>query len=186
MSIWHGDVTELLGSWGKGDPRIENELFQRVYGELRRIAIGFLSHERRDHTLEPSALVHEVYLRLLRQRGISFEERRQFFALATRMMRRVLIDHERHRRTSKGEAGLRKLELREDVLQSQLPERNLPELAVALERLAKVDPRKASIIELRFFGGMTVKETSQALGCSVRTVNYEWQVAKAWLFRELR
>ena len=183
--VQRGEVTELLASWQRGDPRAEERLLGRIYHELQRIAGVYLRRERNGHTLEPAALVHEAYLRLLKQRAISFSSREQFFALAARMMQRVLIDHERRRKSAKREGGVYALPLVED---SHLPARResgREDLERALGQLAEVDERKAAIIELRFFDGLTVQETAAALDCSPRTVHYEWQVAKAWLFREL-
>ncbi len=178
-------VTALLGSWREGGRLAEKQLLEAIYCELSRIASRQLSRERVSHTLEPAALVHEAYLRLLEQRHLHFHNRAQFFALAARMMRRVLIDHERRRACHKRGGEIIRISLDEQRLVAKKDGTRVSALDDALTRLSRLDPRKASIVDLRFFGGMTLAETAKALGCSPRTVAYDWEVAKAWLAREL-
>lgn len=181
------DLTGLLDAWSRGDRDAERELFPLVYDELRRIAAGFLQAERPGHTLQPTALVHEVYLRLVRQHRLRWEDRVHFLSFAARLMRRVLIDHARARRRSKrggGEAPLA-LEAATSVATGS-GEHPAAALGEALRRLAAVDPVRASVVELRFFGGLTVEEVAQAMDCSPTTVARHWRLARAWLSCELR
>lgn len=181
------DVTELLRQWSRGDPGALERLLPVVYDECRRIAARQLRRERGDHTLDPTALVHELYLRFVDQRRATWENRVQFFAIAARLMRRILVDYARARQTAKrgGWATLVSLgaaaEAAEDLRAADV-------LAVdeALERLAAHDADQLCLIELRFFAGLTVEETAHVLGRSPRTVKREWRLAKAWLYRELR
>lgn len=179
-----GRVTRLLAAWRGGDDGASEELARQVYPELCRIARRCLVRERRGHTLEPAALVHEVYLRLAAQRDFAFANRAHFFAIAARLMRRVLVDHERRRRRLRRAGGALRVTLPPDLASLRRPT-ELRELDAALERLSRIDPRRAAMIELRFFGGLTLDETAEALGCSRRTVAYDWRLARAWLIREL-
>ena len=181
------DVTGLLARWSEGDPDALGRLMPMIYAECRRIAARQLALERPDHTLDPTALVHEMYLRLVDQRRASWENRAQFFGVAARMMRRVLVDHARARHAEKrgGDAIFVSL----DAAAEASPDTPVVEvLAIdeALERLASLDPDQVQIIELRYFAGLTVEETARVVGRSPRTVKREWRLAKAWLHRELR
>jgi len=181
------DVTGLLARWSQGDPDALGRLMPMIYAECRRIAARQLALERPDHTLDPTALVHEMYLRLVDQRRASWENRAQFFGVAARMMRRVLVDHARARHAEKrgGDAIFVSL----DAAAEASPDTPVVEvLAIdeALERLASLDPDQVQIIELRYFAGLTVEETARVVGRSPRTVKREWRLAKAWLYRELR
>jgi RNA polymerase sigma-70 factor, ECF subfamily len=172
---WMGDEAQSIG-----------ELLPRVYDELRAVAGNFLRHERADHTLQPTALVHEAYLRLVDQRSIDWSNRPQFMAVAARMMRRILVTHATARKTEKRGADRPRVQL--DLALDVLEERNVSAIEVnrALGELEEIDPRQAQIAELRFFGGMTFEETAEVLGISSRSVKREWVVAKRWLGRQLR
>jgi RNA polymerase sigma factor (TIGR02999 family) len=178
-------VVQLLQDARSGDQQAMGRLLPIVYDELRRLASAYLGHERRDHTLQPTALVHEVYLRLVGQRCLGCEDRTQFFAAAATVMRRVLVDHARAKKASKRGGDQVKTAL--DAALACFEERayNLIALEDALVRLAALDERKARVVELRFFGGLTVEETSRFLGVPVRTIEREWTLAKAWLRGQL-
>lgn len=180
------DVTLLLLQWSEGDPDALQRLLPVVYEECRRIAARQLRRERSGHTLSPTALVHELYLRLVDQRRANWRNRAQFFGIAARLMRRVLVDHARARLARKRD-GSRVLVSLDAALDAAEDARVTDLLALdeALERLGRQDPEQQRIVELRFFAGLTVEETAHALGRSPRTVMREWQLAKAWLFRSL-
>jgi RNA polymerase sigma factor (TIGR02999 family) len=176
-----GDVTELLARWGKGDRAALDAATQLVYAELRKIADGYLRDEVSHHTLQPTALIHEAYLRLVKEHQPSFENRRKFFAFAARLMRQVLVDHARAANAGKRGGGMTRLPLNEAV--DFVPDRAHEFLALnsALDALARLSPRKAQVIELRYFGGLNVEETAQMLDLSVATVSREQRMAEAWL-----
>jgi RNA polymerase sigma factor (TIGR02999 family) len=177
-------VTYLLARWSDGDLSAREELIPLVYGELRRLARSFLARQRSNHTLQSTALVHEAYLRLVGQTSIHIENRAHFFAIASRLMRCILVDHARKRNAAKRGNNLT-LALDEDVA---LPAKSTVDLAVldeALNALAALDPRQASIVEMRFFGGLSIDETSKVLGVSPATVKREWATARTWLFDEM-
>ncbi|HEX8115949.1 MAG TPA: sigma-70 family RNA polymerase sigma factor [Pyrinomonadaceae bacterium] len=179
------EVTQILRDWGGGDPQAPERLMPLVYDELRRLARSFLSRERGDHTLQPTALVNEAYLRLVGQRSVSWQNRAHFYGIASRMMRRVLIDHARtHSRDKRGGAAVR---LSIEDVQVPIEERAASFVAMdeALEVLAKMDERKSRIVEMRFFGGLSDEEIAEVLGVSTRTVLRDWKTARLWLFREL-
>jgi RNA polymerase sigma-70 factor (ECF subfamily) len=181
------DVTGLLVSWSRGDPKALDLLMPVIYAECRRIAERQLQREHREHTLEPTALVHELYLHLVDQRRATWANRTQFFAVAAQLMRRVLVDYARARHAAKrgGSATFVSLAAAADTPDDS---RVADVLAIdeALERLAAFDPEQVRIIELRFFAGFTVEETAHVVGRSPRTVTREWRLANAWLYRELR
>jgi RNA polymerase sigma factor (TIGR02999 family) len=180
-----GDATGLLLESRGGSRAALDELMPLVYRELRRLAGGYLRGERPDHTLQPTALANEVYLRLVDQSRVELSDQTHFFAIAGRMMRRVLIDHARkHRAQKRGGAGTL-LTFDEEVGTPGQPVVDTIELADALARLEEMDDRQARIVELRFFGGLTVEETAQALGISTPTVKREWRTARAWLYQQL-
>jgi len=181
----HGEVTALLRDWSGGDQRALERLIPLVYRELRKLAASYLRGERSDHTLQPTALVHEAYLRLVDQRGVDWRNRAHFFGIAARMMRRVLVDHARRRLAAKRDGAAYRISGSGDPIE---PERDPDVLALdlALDGLEALDPRQARIVELRFFGGLTVEETAEVTGISTATVKREWQTARAWLARELR
>ena len=182
------DVTQLLVRWSEGDTTALEQLLPSVYRELRRIASRQLRRERADHTLVPTALVHEVYLRLVDQQRVTWQNRAHFFGLTAQLMRRILVDHARARHTEKRGDGAPRVSL--DLVAEKADEQTPPEdvLAVdrALERLAAIDPEQARVVELRFFAGLTVEETAHVVNRSPRTIKREWRLARAWLFRELR
>jgi RNA polymerase sigma-70 factor, ECF subfamily len=156
-----------------------------IYGELRRLAASYLRRERRDHTLQPTALVNEAFLKLVDQRDVRWENRAHFFGIAAQMMRRILVDHARAHGASKRGAGERPLSLEEASIAAPTPDVNVIALDEALTRLATLDPQQSRVVELRFFGGLTVEETAEVLHISPATVGREWKVAKAWLYAEL-
>lgn len=179
------EVTEILHEWSGGDPDAPARLMPLVYNELRRQARNYLARERGAHTLQPTALVHEAYLRLVDQTRISWQNRAHFFGIAANMMRRILVDHARaHASEKRGGAAVR---LSIDDLQIPLEQRaaDLIALDEALEKLIKFDERKAKIVEMRFFGGLTDEEIAEVLGVSSRTVLRDWKTARLWLYREL-
>jgi len=181
------DVTALLARWSRGDSDALDALMPIIYAECRRIAARQLALERRDHSLDPTALVHELYLRLVDQRRASWENRAQFFGVAARLMRRVLVDHARARHAEKrgGDAVFVSLDTAADTPDdSQVAD--VLAIDEALERLAAHDPEQVQIVELRYFAGLTVEETARVVRRSPRTVKREWRLAKAWLYQELR
>lgn len=182
------DVTRLLREWGLGDANAAGELFPIVYAELRRLARRYMRHERPDHTLQSTALIHEAYLRLAKQKGAEWKNRGQFFAVAAQMMRRILVDYARSRAYQKRGGALTNV-LPVDVEQNAVivPERGAELVALdsALERLAAFDARKAKVVELRYFGGLEAQEIADVLGISAVTVTRDWKMAKAWLRQEL-
>jgi len=181
------DVTELLLAWSRGDEAARDALVPLVYGDLRRIAARQLRGERRNHSLVPTALVHEVYLKLIDQRHGGWRNRAHFFAIAARLMRRILVDHARARGADKRGGALAIVALEElDELPVDSRVLDVLEIDQALTRLASHDPDQARIVELRFFGGLTIEELAQILDRSTRTVLREWRLARAWLYRELR
>jgi RNA polymerase sigma-70 factor, ECF subfamily len=179
-----GEVTRLLQAWSEGDAGARDRLIPVVYEELRRRAAAHLRRERREHTLKPTDLVHETYLRLCQQSS-GWQNRDQFFGVASRLMRRILVDHARARGAAKRGRALR-VTLVEGLLDATPSEPDLLELDSALAELEALDPRQGSLVELRFFGGLTLEEAASALGISRATANREWAMAKAWLFRRLK
>jgi RNA polymerase sigma factor (TIGR02999 family) len=180
------DVTALLSELAKGNPDAGPKLVPLVYDELRRIANGYMRRERTGHTLQATALVHEAYIKLLGQHSTCWQSRAHFFGIAAQVMRRVLIDHARGHVRDKRGGGQEAVPLNEELVFS--PERSgeFLELDRALDRLAERDARLAKIVELRFFGGLTVEETAEVVGVSPKTVKRDWTVAKAWLHGELK
>ena len=180
------EVTALLLDWSEGDRDALDRLLPVVYSELRRIAGGYLRRERRDHTLQATALVHEVYVRVIDQRQVRWQNRAHFLAIASQLMRRILVDHARRRHASKRGGPHVTLSLDEMVDVPGAGDVDMVAFDDALERLARVDPRQSRIIELRCFGGLTAEETAAIVGVSAPTVRREWALGKAWLYRELR
>jgi RNA polymerase sigma factor (TIGR02999 family) len=181
-----GTVTELLRAWSDGDDRALERLVPLVEAELRRLARGYMRRERREHTLQVTALVNEAFLRLTGARQLRWQDRAHFLGITARLMRRVLVDHARARGYEKRGGGLQKMTLDELVAAvAPDPALNLLDLDRALETLATVDPRKSQVIELRFFGGLSVDETAVVLQVSADTVKRDWRLAKLWLLREL-
>lgn len=183
----HRDATQLLLDASSGDESAVSSLFIVVYDELRRLAAGALRHERQDHTLQPTALVHEAYLRLADEPGAWRENRAHFLAIASRAMRRVLVEHARRRKAIKRGSGRPRLSIEdaEPAAPEHVDALDLVLLDDALERLSALDARQGRIVELRFFGGLTVEEIATVLNLSSRTVKREWQISRAWLKREI-
>jgi RNA polymerase sigma-70 factor, ECF subfamily len=179
------DVSGLLGAWVGGDVEARDQLLMVVYQELRRRAAAHLRRERAGHTLQPTALVHEVYLRLVKQDRAAWQNRAQFFGVASQMMRRILVDRARARNRAKRSGGWARVTLDEEVAQSQEREVDVLDLDRALSELATFDTRKSQVAELRFFGGLSLEETGHALGLSVATLEREWQATRAWLYARL-
>jgi RNA polymerase sigma-70 factor (ECF subfamily) len=178
------DVTKLLSEWSRGDRAALEALMPLVYGELRRVAGHYLKHEKPGHTLSATALVHEAYLRLVQQK-VPWQNRAHFFSVAAQMMRRILVDHARSHHYAKRGAGALTLTLDQAVATPERQEIDLLALDDALHSLAKLDERQSRRVELRFFGGLSIEETSEVLGVSAPTVKREWASARAWLYREI-
>jgi RNA polymerase sigma factor (TIGR02999 family) len=178
------EVTRLLAAWSDGDEAALEQLVPIIHTELRRLAKHYLKRERPGHTLQTSALVNEAYVRLINWKTARFESRAHFFGVSAQLMRRILVDFARHRPRVQGHS-VRHVSLEEALSVAAEPDTDLVALDEALVQLAQLDPRKARIIELRFFGGMGVDETAEFLGISPATALREWQKAKAWLYREL-
>jgi len=194
-------VTQLLVSWSSGDQRALGELMPLVYGELRRLADRQLRGERPNHTLQRTALVHEAYMRLINQRNVNWQSRAQFIGLAAQLMRRILIDHARTKRRAKRGGGIAPVSLdqtgvvlgapdeegeRAEALEFAAdPSVDLGAIDEALKRLEAIDAKQGRIVELRFFGGLSIEETAEVVGVSPATVKREWALARAWLRREL-
>jgi RNA polymerase sigma-70 factor (ECF subfamily) len=179
------DVTQILQEVSGGDRDAPARLMPLVYDELRRLADHYLRQERPDHTLQPTALVHEAYLKLIDQTRVDWQNRAHFFGVAAQLMRRILVDHARRHRASKRGGFQQKLTLDEAVDYSQPRDLDMVALDDALNALAQMDARQSQIVELRFFGGLTIEETAEALGVSPATVKVDWSMAKAWLRREI-
>jgi len=180
-----GTVTRLLRAWSDGEEDALQHLTPLVETELRRLARGYMARERRGHTLQPTALVNEAFVRLTDARGIRWQDRAHFLGISARLMRRVLVDHARSRGSRKRGGDADRVTLDEGM--AALPERGIDIVALdrALEALAAVDLRKSRTVELRFFGGLTVEETAEVLHVSADTVKRDWRFAKLWLLREL-
>ncbi len=179
------DVTALLLLWSEGDNEAPGKLMPLVYDELRRLARDYLRRERADHTLQPTALVNEAFLRIIDQTRVDWQNRAQFFGLAAQLMRHILVDHARARATQKRGGLAERLSLDETKVAIEDRAAELVALDDALKSLAQIDPRKSQIVEMRFFGGLSVEETAAALGVSDKTVMRDWRIAKMWLHREL-
>jgi len=181
-----GEIAQTLREVTGGSKSAVDKLFPLVYDELHRIAQGYIGRERKDHTLQPTALVHEAYLRLIDQSQVEWQDRAHFFALTARAMRRILVDHARRRGRKKREGKWQKLSL-ENALTVSLEEPPLALLALdlAMTKMEEADPVKARVVEMRFFGGLTLDETAEVLGATRRTVSRYWEYAKAWLYKEM-
>ena len=187
-----GDVTRTFLRWRQGDEGALNALLPLVYDEMRRLAGSYLRNEGAGHTLQPTALAHEAYMRLLDQRQVSWQNRAHFMGLAAQAMRRILVDHARRRDAQKRGGGAMRVTLEDadaagEAVSSALPlDVPVEELDQALDRLASLDERQARVVELRFFTGLSIEETGEALGVSPATVKRDWTLARAWLHRELK
>jgi RNA polymerase sigma factor (TIGR02999 family) len=179
------EVTELLRRWSRGDVAARESLVPLVYDELRRLARYYLASQRSDHTLQSTAIVHEAYLRLAGRDNVHFENRSHFFAVAAQLMRRILVDHARKRNAAKRRSAQLTLLVDEAVEPSSQRELDLVALDDALKALAELDERQSRIVELRFFGGLSIDDTSRLLEISPATVKREWSTARAWLYEEI-
>ena len=180
------DVTQLLEAVSKGEPRALNELLPLVHAELRRQAARYLRRERQNHTLQPTALVNEAFLKLVEQRNVRWQNRAHFFGVAAQSMRRVLIDHARTQKRLKRGGPKHQVTLDDAMIRTEGRSIDVLALDQALDRLAVIDERQARIVELRFFGGLSVEETGEVVGLSPATIKREWSMAKAWLHSELK
>ena len=179
------NVTRLLQAWSQGEDAALEELLPLVHQELRRLARRYMFGERPEHTLQATALVNEAYLRLVSSRQVNWQNRAHFFAISAQLMRRILVDHARARGYRKRGGGAAKITLDEALVRPPEKGQDLVALDDALKELAGVDPRKSKVVELRFFGGLSVEETAEVLKVSPETVQRDWRLAKAWLVREM-
>ncbi len=179
------DITQLLLAWSQGDKGALDRLIPIVYDELRRMAHRYIARENKGHTLQTSALVHEAYLKLVDQNRVQWKNRAQFFGVSARIMRRILVDHARARDAGKRGAGAPRVSLDEAPTLAANPQGDIVGIDDALNRLSDLDPRQGRIVELRFFGGLSVDETAEVLELSAATIKREWASARAWLYREL-
>ncbi len=184
MSDSIGPVSELLRAWAGGDLRARDELVPLVYHELRRRASGYLRHERPDHTLQATALVHEAFLRLAGHNRVAWQNRGHFYAVAAQAMRRILVDHARERRAAKRPGARNRVDLDDQIPVPEFPS-DILLLDEALNELSAMDPRQGRIVELRYFGGLSEQEVADALSVSRATVTREWKRARAWLFHRM-
>jgi RNA polymerase sigma factor (TIGR02999 family) len=185
MGVPSAEVTSLLNAWSSGDEAALVQLVERVYPELRRMARRYLKNERQANTLQATALVHEVYLRLVDVTKVDWRERAQFFAMTAQMMRRILVDAARARGARKRDGSAVKVNLDETALLSNAPNRSILALDEVLTAFSEIAPRQAKVVELRYFGGLTEEEIVAVLKISPRTVRRDWDLSKAWLLREL-
>ena len=179
-------ITQMLVDWSSGDQAALDRLTPLVHGELHRLAHHYMNRERGGHTLQTSALVNEAFLRLVDQRSVKWNNRAHFFAIAAQMMRRILVDYARSHLYAKRGGGAIHVSLDHAELVSNQPSADVTALDEALTKLESLDPQQARVVELRFFGGLTIKETSEVMKISVDMVKREWSTAKAWLYREMK
>ncbi len=180
-----GDVTRLLRASSSGDPADAERLMLAIYDDLKRLAASQLRNERPGHTLHPTALVHEAYLRLVNQRSAEWNDRLHFFSIAARVIRRVLLDHARERQALKRGGHRQRISIDDQAVAAPQKDLDLVALGEALDELAQINERQAQIVELRFFGGLSIPEVAAALSIGARSVDRDWQVARAWLFHRL-
>jgi RNA polymerase sigma factor (TIGR02999 family) len=180
-----GEVTQLLAEMRLGTPGAQDQLFGIVYSELKRIAANYMRRERSDHTLQATALVHEAYMELVDQTRVNWQNRAHFFGVAAQLMRRILVDHARSQGAQKRGGNAQKLSIDESIGLASVSEVAFDELDEALNRLAELDADQAKIVELRFFGGLTVEEVAEVMGVSTATIEREWRMARAWLHHQL-
>ena len=179
-------ITQLLVDWSYGDQKALDKLMPLVYSELHRLASNYLRRERPTHTLQPTALVNEAYLKLIVQKNAKWQHRAQFYGVAAQLMRRILVDHARqHQAAKRGGSDQQKLSITSAERLVQQPEVDLMALHEALKELATLDPQQERIVELRFFGGLSIEETAEVLGIGHATVERDWKMARAWLRRKL-
>lgn len=181
------DVTQLLLKWSSGNKDAFGELLPLVYRELQKIAHRYLIRERNSNTLQTTALVHEAYIKLIDQNRVQWQNRAHFFGIAAQAMRRILVDNARQRLADKRGKGAEKVSIDEGIIDiSDERAGNLVDLDEALKKLAEIDPQKSQLVELRYFGGLSIEETAEVLGVSVATINRQWRTAKAWLYNEVK
>ena len=185
MDPARSEVTQLLQQWSDGRQEALDRLLPAIYAELRRLASSYLRRERRDHTLQPTALVHEAFLKLVDQRAVRWQNRAHFFGIAAQAMRRILVDHARAHAADKRGAGGHRVSLDDAQLAGGMPDIDVLALDEVLTRLATLDPEMSRVVELKFFGGLTMEETAEVMQTSPATVGREWRMAKAWLYAEL-
>jgi RNA polymerase sigma-70 factor (ECF subfamily) len=180
-----GEITQILGRVAEGDPQAYDELLPKVYAELHHLAAHYLGLERADHSLQPTELVNEAFLRLSGQTEVEWKSRAHFFAIAAQAMRRVLVDHARARQRLKRGGGVRNVPLDDSVNVAGAPPIDVLALEEALTKLEEMDPRKVQVIELLYFGGLTVQQAADVLGVTPRTVERDWRYARTWIFGQL-
>ena len=179
-------ITQMLIELTDGNTEVVDRIYPFIYDELRRLAGSYLRRERSDHTLQPTALVHEAYIKLIDQRSVKWQNRAHFFGIAAQVMRRILMDHARKHNADKRGGDIEKLPIEEEILVvSHERSAELIALDDALQSLAEIDPQKAKIVELRYFGGLSIEETAEVMGVSVPTINRQWRMAKAWLYGQV-
>jgi RNA polymerase sigma-70 factor, ECF subfamily len=181
-----GEVTTLLAAWGEGDPSALDKLIPLVYAELHRIARRVWNPRERGNTLQPTALINEAYLKLAHVEGASYHDRGHFFAVACTAMRQILVNHAKSHLSAKRGAGQANVPLDEIQRAVDRESEEIVSLHEALEALHKIDARKSQVVEMRYFGGLSIEETAEALGVSIGTVNRDWRVARSWLIREMK
>ena len=186
MSRASAEVTRLLKEWSNGEEQALDRLVPQIHSELRKLAASYLRKERPDHTLQPTALVNEAFLKLVDQRAVKWQNRAHFFGIAAQAMRRILVDYARAHAAGKRGDGAPKVPLEDGMLIGGTMNIDLLALDEALTRLAAMDPQQSRVVELRFFGGLTMEETAEVMHISPATVGREWRMAKSWLFAEIR
>ena len=186
MSPPSTDVTQLLNAWCQGDAQALERLAPMVESELRKVALAYMSQEDPGHTLQPTALINEAYLRLIEWKAVEWRGRAHFYAVASKLLRRVLVNHALSRGARKRGGSAVQVSLIEAAGVTEAPSADILALNVALDKLAQFDPRKSQLVELRYFAGLSNEEAAEVLGSSLSTVNRDWKLARAWLFRELR
>jgi RNA polymerase sigma factor (TIGR02999 family) len=179
------EITQLLAEWSDGDQSALDELYPLVYDELHRLARRYMSREKKGHTLQTTALINEAYVRLVDQKNVHWANRSHFFAISAQIMRRILIDHARRHAFAKRGGGAQQVSLEEVAVITRDASRELVRLDEALKSLAEVDPRRSQVVELRYFGGLNNEEIAGVLNISENTVTRDWNLARAWLYREL-
>lgn len=180
------EITQMLIELTDGNQEVVNQILPHIYDELRRLAGSYLRRERSNHTLQPTALVHEAYMKLIDQKRVKWQNRAHFFGIAAQVMRRILLDHARKHQADKRGGEAEKLPIEEEILiVSHDKSSELIALDDALQSLASMDEQKARIVELRYFGGLSIEETAEVMGVSVPTINRQWRMAKAWLYSQV-
>jgi RNA polymerase sigma factor (TIGR02999 family) len=180
------EITQMLIELTDGNQEVVNQILPHIYDELKRLASSYLRRERVNHTLQPTALVHEAYMKLIDQKRVHWQNRAHFFGIAAQVMRRILMDHARKHQADKRGGEAEKLPIEEEILVvSHEKSAELIALDDALQTLASMDEQKAKIVELRYFGGLSIEETAEVMGVSVPTINRQWRMAKAWLYSQI-